>query len=238
MLSLPCGTVIAGPSAAYLYGIDHAAKPMSVVHVIAPAGCQIGQRKGIRTHRVELDKKDVIAGPGVPRTTPPRTAWDAATWLPTIDAVPIVDTMLGRGFLTDAQLAAFLAVRAGSRGSRLANQVFGLADGGAQSVPESVLRVRFVLAGLPRPVTQYRIILPNGATVYPDITWPRYRVAAEYDGLWHGDADQFHRDRRRLNQLVTADWIVLHVTAQRLYKDFDGVLQEVKAALRSRGWRG
>jgi len=238
MLSLPCGTVIGGPSAAYLYGIDHAAKPTSFVHVIAPVGSQIGQRKGIRAHRVELDKKDVIAGPGVPRTTPPRTAWDTAMWLPTIDAVPIVDTMLGRGFLTDEQLAAFLAVRAGARGSRVANRVFGLADGGAQSVPESVLRVRFVLAGLPKPVTQYRIVLPNGATVYPDITWPKYRVAAEYDGLWHGDADQFHRDRRRLNQLVTADWIVLHVTAQRLYKDFDAVLNEVKTALRSRGWRG
>ncbi|RFS46875.1 hypothetical protein D0Q02_08835 [Micromonospora craniellae] len=53
-------------------------------------------------------------------------------------------------------------------------------------------------------------------------TWPEHRVAVEYDGLWHHDPDQFHRDRRRLNRLLGTDWLVLHVTAKRLRDDVDG----------------
>lgn len=67
-----------------------------------------------------------------------------------------------------------------------------------------------------------------------DLAWPERKVAVEYDGLWHDDPEQFHRDRQRLNRLLGRDWIVLHVTAKRLRDDFDGFLAEVRAALRSR----
>jgi very-short-patch-repair endonuclease len=59
-------------------------------------------------------------------------------------------------------------------------------------------------------------------------------VAVEYDGLWHGDPEQFHRDRRRLNRLLGEDWIVLHVTARRFREDFGGFLAELHHALRTR----
>ena len=61
-------------------------------------------------------------------------------------------------------------------------------------------------------------------------------MAVEYDGQWHADAEQLHRDRRRLNQLVAAGWLVLHVTSQRLRHDFAGIVRETRAALLSRGW--
>jgi very-short-patch-repair endonuclease len=73
--------------------------------------------------------------------------------------------------------------------------------------------------------------------LHPDLAWPEFRVAVEYDGHWHGDPDQLHRDRRRLNQLVAAGWLVLHVTSRRLNLDFPSVLREVRTALVSRGWR-
>lgn len=93
-----------------------------------------------------------------------------------------------------------------------------------------------MLAGLPRPAPQHPVRLPNGAIYHPDLAWPEYRVAVEYDGHWHGTAEQLHRDRRRLNQLVGAGWIILHVTSQRLYGDFLGIVREARTALRSRGW--
>jgi very-short-patch-repair endonuclease len=37
--------------------------------------------------------------------------------------------------------------------------------------------------------------------------------------------------------LVAEGWLVLHVTSQRLHDDFPGLVREIKAALRSRGWR-
>jgi very-short-patch-repair endonuclease len=68
-----------------------------------------------------------------------------------------------------------------------------------------------------------------------DLAWPECRVAAEYDGHWHtGSPDQIHADRRRLNALLGADWLILHVTSKRLREDFEGFATELRAALRSR----
>ncbi|MGN9810535.1 endonuclease domain-containing protein [Micromonospora sp. BQ11] len=121
-------------------------------------------------------------------------------------------------------------------GGRRASWLFGLADAGAQSPPESHLRLRLVLAGMPRPVTQHPVRLPSGLVVHPDLAWPEHRVAVEYDGQWHAEADRLHVDRARLNGLVASGWLVLHVTSRRLHRDFPGVLREVRAALTARGW--
>jgi very-short-patch-repair endonuclease len=69
-----------------------------------------------------------------------------------------------------------------------------------------------------------------------DLGWPEYRLAVEYDGLWHvGSGEQMHRDRQRLNRLVGAGWLVLHVTARQLREGFPQVLTEVREALLARG---
>jgi very-short-patch-repair endonuclease len=115
--------------------------------------------------------------------------------------------------------------------------VFGLADPGAQSPTESHLRVRLVLAGLPRPVAQHPVRGPSGLVLHPDLAWPQFRVAVEYDGQWHADPDQLTRDRYRLNQLVAAGWLVLHVTGRRLHREFPALVREIRAALVARGWR-
>lgn len=99
------------------------------------------------------------------------------------------------------------------------------------------MRVRLVLAGLPRPVAQHEIVLPSGVVVHPDLAWPEFKVAVEYDGMWHDDVRQFHADRRRINQLIAAGWIVLQVTSQRM-RELHTVVREVREALRSRGWTG
>lgn len=87
------------------------------------------------------------------------------------------------------------------------------------------------------PVPQCPVTLPSGIVLHPDLGWPEFRVAVEYDGQWHASADQLHRDRRRLNQLTAAGWLVFHVTSERMRRDFAGVLREVREALMARGWR-
>ncbi|MDG4806560.1 DUF559 domain-containing protein [Micromonospora sp. WMMD1120] len=176
-------------------------------------------------------------GNPIPCSDPGRAAWETAVWLDPIRAVAIVDSLLGQRLTDHDALAVLGASNADRPGGRRAQWVFGLADGGAESPPESHLRVRLVLGGLPRPVTQHPIRLPNGTVVHPDLAWPEFRVAVEYDGQWHSDPEQLHRDRRRLNMLVSAGWLVLHVTSRRLYGEFPAVLHEVRNALVSRGWR-
>ncbi|WP_244298665.1 endonuclease domain-containing protein [Micromonospora cremea] len=176
-------------------------------------------------------------GGPIPRSDPGRAAWETAVWLDPVRAIAIVDALLRQG-VTDRDTLADVAARNADRpGGRRARWLFDLADGGAESPPESHLRVRLVLGGLPRPVVQHPVRLPNGVVLHPDLAWPEYRVAVEYDGHWHADADQLHRDRQRLNLLVGAGWLVLHVTSRRLHAEFPAVLREVRAALVNRGWR-
>jgi hypothetical protein len=236
-LRLPASAVLAGPSAAYLDGVRHAAGPGDDVHVVAPPGVVNCPRRGLRIHHTDLSPDEYSTRGGLRRTTPTRTAWDLAVWLDPVRAVSMIDGMLGLGLLEPAELAEMVERRRGGRGWLCAARAFDLADPGAQSPPESQLRVRLVLAGLPRPVAQHPVRFPPGLLLHPDLAWPRFKVAVEYDGQWHGDPEQLHHDRQRLNLLVSAGWIVLHVTSRRLASDFPGIVREVRAALVSRGWR-
>lgn len=231
---LPPTTVIAGPSAAFLHGVDHAATYADEVHVITPPGVRVGAQLRLRVHHLGL-RPDEMTGTPI-RTTPTRTAWDVARWLRPIDAIPIVDALLAGELTTSAALARQLSRNTGRRGWRRAERIFALADGGAQSPAESRLRVHLVLAGLPRPVAQCPVRVAPALVLHPDLGWPEWRVAVEYDGSWHADAEQLHRDRQRLNQLVGAGWMVLHVTSRRLRADLPAVIREVRGALTTRGW--
>ena len=321
-LQLPPGVLIAGPSAALLHGIEHAAEFSDEVHVASPRAAGLRSQQGLRAHLTDLlpaqppaltpprptaqspaltpprptgpprstvpapigpatSSPGGTAGPGIaqrsgglaltelapvstavpttapvpdpiavtapiavavpawalPRTDPTTAAWETAAWLETCRAVGIVDSLLREKLTSRDALAAIAASHAERPGGRRARWVFDLADPGAQSPPESELRVRLVLAGLPRPVAQHPVRLASGLVLHPDLAWPEFRVAIEYDGRWHADDEQLHRDRQRLNQLVGAGWLVLHVTSRRLRHDFPSLVREVQAALARRGWR-
>jgi Protein of unknown function (DUF559) len=236
-LRMPPQAAIAGPSAAYLYGVEHAATFIDDVHVVVPRYVVFGSQERLTVHSTDLDPLPIERGATPPRTPPTQAAWETAVWLDPVRAVGILDALLARQVITFDSLRAVVGRHAQRPGGRRARRVIDLADPGSQSPPESHLRVRLVLAGLPRPVTQHPVVLPSGLALHPDLAWPQYKVAVEYDGHWHADADQLHRDRLRLNKLAGAGWIVLHVTSRRLQHDFAGVLQEVRTALRSRGWQ-
>ncbi|MCO1596685.1 hypothetical protein M8C17_16135 [Micromonospora sp. RHAY321] len=244
LLRLPPGVVVAGPSAAYLHGVQHAATFTDDVHILVPSPLRIGAQRGLRVHANPITPlPDVAAecsagvGNAIPRSDPGQAAWETAVWLEPVRAVTIVDALLGQGLTDRDTLAGVAAHNMHRSGGRRARWVFELADPGAQSPPESQLRVRLVLGGLPRPVVQHPVRLANGVVLHLDLAWPQFRVAVEYDGQWQSDADQLHRDRRRLNLLVGAGWLVLHVTSRRLHAEFPAVLREVRGALAGRGWR-
>jgi hypothetical protein len=231
---LPPDAAIAGRSAAALYGVLPLGS-REPVEVVVPSKSRFPWSADIRIHRAALAAPDVRHRPGLRLTSPSRTAWDLAQWLDPVEAVVLLDAMVAAGILSLGEFKGYIDGRAGNRGWRRAERVAGLVDAGAGSPQESRLRVRLVMSGLPVPVTQY-VIEHNGHFVArADLAWPLQRVAVEYDGLWHGTTDQFHADRRRLNELAVSGWLVLHVTAQRLREDFDGFVAELRAALRGRG---
>ncbi|MFG1845084.1 endonuclease domain-containing protein [Micromonospora carbonacea] len=200
-------------------------------------GRRLGPVAGLCVHRSAVQPGDVVDRAGIPVTSPARTCWDVACWLDVVEAVVVIDGLLARRIVDVPTLREYALARAGRRGWRSLLRAVDLADAGAESPQESRTRVRLVLAGLPRPRTQWVVSDGGRFVARLDLAWPEFRVAVEYDGLWHDDPEQFHRDRRRLNRLLGGDWLVLHVTARRLREDFDGFLAEVRAALRSRGHR-
>ncbi|MEU5960695.1 hypothetical protein ABZ777_05745 [Micromonospora parva] len=232
-LVLPPGVVIAGRSAAALYGAASVAGN-EPVDVLVPSGQRFGPVSGLAVHVGTIDGADVMLRRGIPMTTPTRTCWDLAQWLPTEEAVAIVDRLAHNHLVALASLRANARARVGDRGWKRMVRVADLADAGAESAPESRLRVRIVLAGVPTPVTQFVVEHEGRFVARLDLAWPHLKVAVEYDGLWHDDPEQFHRDRRRLNRLLGDNWIVLHVTAKRFREDFDGFLEELRQALNSR----
>lgn len=230
---VPPGVAVAGRAAATLHGAIPAAAG-EPIDVLVPVGTRIGPVGGLRVHTTALAADDVVQLNGITVTSPDRTCWDVARWLDVVEAVVVIDSLLAKGVVTVDGLREYALERAGDRGWRPLLRAVRLADPGAESPPESRVRVRLVLAGLPTPETQYVVTDKGRFIARLDLAWPEFKVAVEYDGLWHDDPEQFHRDRQRLNRLLGEDWIVLHVTGRRLRDDFAGFLAEVRAALRSR----
>jgi very-short-patch-repair endonuclease len=95
--------------------------------------------------------------------------------------------------------------------------VLQVADGRAESPPESRLRFVLIRAGYP-VVPQYDVHRPDGRWIARvDLALPELRIAIEYDGREvHDRPDVFVRDRRRQNDLVAAGWTVLRFSAADL----------------------
>lgn len=237
VLLAPAEAAVGGPSAAFLHGVESAARPDDPVHLLVDPKRRFGPVQGLKIHTGALPEGDVTTCQDIRCTTAARTAWDVAMWRDLIGAVPTLDVMLRTGLVAAADLATLVERRRteGVRGARRVARTFGLADGRAQSPPESAIRIRLILRGLPPPVPQYPVTVRSGRVLHPDLAWPEYRVALEYDGAHHADPDQMRLDRQRLNAFTAAGWLVMHATARHLGSGFPGLVQEVREALRSRG---
>jgi very-short-patch-repair endonuclease len=228
-LLAPVSAAFSGRTAAFLHGATELGDIRDPVELSVPTGVRFGPVAGLRIRRVALPDADVEMLRGWRCTTALRTALDLARWEPLGDAVAALDVLLrrvvvGRGELQEA------ARRQVGRGARRVRRAAELSDGRAESPQESRLRVILALAGL-FPDVQHTVRDRDGKFVARvDLAFPGRRLAIEYDGAWHGEAGQFAKDRRRLNQLVAAGWTVLHVTAADL-RDPAALVARIKALL-------
>jgi hypothetical protein len=184
----------------------------------------------MRIHRVLLDAGDSQRADDMTLTTPARTAWDVAVWRPLPDSVPIIDSLLRHGLVTPELLAETAARLVERPGGRRAQHAFGLAESGAAAPAESVLRIRLVLAALPRRIARHPVTVAPGIVVHPTLAWPDRRVAVELDLASH----ERHLDRRRQEALTHSGWTVVCVTGHRVRYEFAAVVQEIRDALSTR----
>ncbi|MGY1802136.1 DUF559 domain-containing protein [Blastococcus sp. SYSU D00922] len=231
-LLIPGPAVFSGRTAAYLHGAAALVEPRTPVEVSVPAGVRFGPVAGIRVRQVDLPDDDVTTIGRNRCTRALRTALDIARCEPLTEAVVAVDVLLAGAIVGRSELAEAAAAGHGSsRGLRRMREAVALADGRAESQPESRLRVLLALAGVPA-VPQHTVRDASGEFIARvDLAYPDRRIAIEYDGAWHGEPGQLSRDRRRHNRLVAAGWTVVYVTAADMH-DPEALVARIVAVLK------
>lgn len=191
----------------------------------------------VRLRRDRLLAGEVCAVDGVLVTSPVRTAFDLARRLEVADGVAMADALARCHPVTGAGLRDLAWAHPGSPGVRRVFEVARLVRPGAESLPESRLRVGLVRRGVPEPAVQVRILDGRRVVIArPDLAWRAYRTALEYDGEVHLTRERRARDIDRDDRLRALGWLVLRVMADQM-RDLDAVAARVLAELHARGWR-
>lgn len=225
-LLLPAA-VVTGRSAAEVWGVDLATVEGDV-EVTVPPGTHQRRVPGLVVRRAAVPEHHRWRRLDLPVTTAGATAVRVAGLLPPVEGVVAVDRMIATGATDLAEVRA-LAAAATGRGCARARLACARADGLAESPQETRVRLVLHASTLPRPVAQYRISVHGSFVARVDFAWPAAKVALEYDGLWHAEPGQFARDRRRLNRLREAGWVVVFVTAEDLRRPLDLVARVARA---------
>ena len=111
-----------------------------------------------------------------------RTAVDVALSLPYERAVAVLDAALHAG-ADPALLQGIVRAASGRRGVRTTRAALLFADGLAESVGESISRVRMVDVDLPAPTLQFRVLDRFKRFVArTDFCWRERGVVGEFDG--------------------------------------------------------
>jgi G:T-mismatch repair DNA endonuclease (very short patch repair protein) len=224
-LIAPPEAAFGGLTAVALWGGREFVTTEHPVEVVVPAGVRWQPGPGVAVRTGALDGDVVHDPPWLRRTGRTRTAVDLIRRGEADDGVVLLDRLVNKGIVQLGSVRDAVAALPRCRGSRLAREVAGLADGLAESPPETRLRLLMMRAGLPTPVAQFRVFDDEGLVARVDFGYPELRLAIEYEGMWHGEAQQVGKDRSRLNRLRAAGWRVVFVTAadmhdpQRLIRD-------------------
>ena len=230
-LVMPRAAALGGRTAAVLWGLDDLASADDPVEVVVPPGTRWTPGQGVRVRSALLAGDVVRAGPVMRWTSRVRTAVDLIRRDEGGESVVLLDRLVTARVVALADVrAAVAALPLGGRGTVAARRTASLADGLAESPPETRLRLLLHRSGLPRPVAQFDVRVDGRWVARVDFAWPDRRVAVEYDGAWHGDVAQFPEDRRRLNRIAAAGWRVHFVTKQDMRRPAE-LLVGVAAAL-------
>lgn len=231
-LVFPKNAVLTGHSAASLYGLG-LALPSDPVEVLIPKAEQYRAHPGMNIRHVPIAPGEYELVYDVRVATPLRMAMDLLLnrkLRRTLgSAVGALDAALHERLVDLAELNDLL-YRRHDHGIVRARRAALLADARAESVPESVLRVLLVLAGI--PVTpQVEVWHQNRFVARVDLAVDGARLAVEYDGEWHLDPEQARRDAARRDNLAAAGWRVIVVTKDDLYQRPQEIVRAVRRAL-------
>jgi hypothetical protein len=224
----------AGLSAAALHGtrwID-ADEPAELMRIGDPA-------PGVLIYRDRLSDDEICMRAGIPTTTAARTAYDLGRrrWSLTT-AVQRLDALANATGLTRRDVDPLIERHRGARGIVRLRRAVDLMDGGAESPPETSVRLMLIAAGFPRPQTQIVVVDERGRFVGRiDTGFEDWKVGVEYDGPQHWtDPGQHARDIDRLAELAAQGWVIIRISRDILRYRRDVAIRRTRDAMRAAGW--
>jgi hypothetical protein len=203
--------ILAGFSASALHGakwID-ANRPATIID------SNRRRTPGITVWADAIEDDEICFVDGIRVTTPLRTAVDFARRYPVDSAVVAIDALARATRLKQTDIDIALHRYRGRPGIKKARAAIELVDPGAESPPETRLRLLIIRAGYPPPETQMSIYNEYGGFIGDvDMGWRDLKIAIEYEGKHHRmSRREFEKDIRRIDELIEEGWIVIRVTA-------------------------
>lgn len=210
-LVVPDSAIVTDRTAAWLHGVDiqhrsavYVPPPISVFSTAESRLRRPGIASGVRGVR----SRDVRLVEGLRVTSPLRTACDLGRLLWRFDALAALDGFLRLGLDHDELLVEVERFK-GYRGVRQLRALAPLADGRAESPPESALRLHWYDAGLPRPEPQVWVYDDDGTAIYRvDLALEEVLFGAEFDGkeFHSSDEDREYDAERRAWMAEHRNW--------------------------------
>ena len=214
------------------------------LHLSKPKALPPVRRTGVVGHTVLAFEDEVMVMDGIRISTPARTWLDLARLLPLEDLVAVGDQLVRRPrpelegrtepWATLSQLHAIMKRHPKLKGIVKAREAAQLIRPGADSAPETFLRLALTAAGLPEPELQVRIVAEDPYSPAADLGYRKHRMAIQYDGGHHLTREQQSRDNRRDEAFNSAGWRYFKFNADDLADDFRRAVCRVRHALPSR----
>jgi hypothetical protein len=204
-------------------------------------------RPWLKPH-VTVRHRGVIVVRGMPVTDPITTFLQMAGHLSLVDLVVLGDAIVRRYRIAPARLVE-AARKSTDYYAAAALRAAVYVRKGVDSPMETRLRMLIVLAGLPEPVVNVVLVHEDGRWRRRfDLCYPKIKLAVEYNGRHHREAEQSAKDRIRVEELGPEGYLILAFEAEDVYVTPEGTLQKIRRHLILRGmtnvpelkdsWRG
>jgi hypothetical protein len=213
------------------------------LHLSKPRSLPEVRRKGVHGHTVLVREEEIEVVDGIRISTRSRTWLDMARRLSVNELVCMGDELIRtprvqfedrtEPFTTLAGLRALVGRHPNLQGVVRARQALDMMRVGADSAPESLLRLAMADAGLPEPALQLALRLHDAMSPTADLGYRQRRLAIQYDGGHHLLDAQALSDRRRDKAFESAGWTVLTFDKDDLADGFRSAVGRIKRALRT-----
>ena len=210
-----------GQIAAELHGLPIQGTGPSVLEIVRPQGrdlrsatTRVKTRNRLEDIHIlgrELQDEPVTCIHGIPAISLASATVTAAAQFGREFAIGAFDAALRSGISTAELMDVATRWRAG-KGVVGASRLIELARPGAESVFESISRVRIMDRGIPEPELQQEFYDSRGLIGRVDMWWPDFKVVGEADGFGKYDdirdlrAEKLREDRLRRLGLIVVRW--------------------------------